>query len=150
MFVYSGDPISQSKLKIYPNNILPTKKEKVHHRRQQSRSTTMQSGHHHHGHPKVLPVFHALENIPTISTETRGYFPQGPNFVFLNFVVANQSKSHILQPQALPNFIADSLLVLIFPFPPNFRSLYIRRTLIVRLCQHTHHGDQNLLNALNG
>ena len=82
MFVYSGDPISQSKLKIYPNNILPTKKEKVHHRRQLSRSTTMQSGHHHHGHPEVLPVFHALENIPTISTETRGYFPQGPNFVF--------------------------------------------------------------------
>jgi len=49
---------------------------------------------------------------------------------------------HSSTPLPNPLFIFWSLL------PPHLRSLHIRRTLIIRLGQHTHHAYQNLLHAL--
>lgn len=53
------------------------------------------------------------------------------------------------QTQPLPNLIANPLLILSPPFPPHLRRLHISRTLIIRLRQHTHNRDQNLLHTLN-
>lgn len=59
-------------------------------------------------------------------------------------------KKKPLQPQSLPDLIPNFLLILRSPFPPDLRSLHIRRTLIVRLSQHTHNRDQDLLDTLDG
>lgn len=53
------------------------------------------------------------------------------------------------KPQSLPHLISNLLLVLRSPLAPHLRGLDIRRTLIVRLGEHTHHGDEDLLHALD-
>lgn len=54
-----------------------------------------------------------------------------------------------LQPQALPNIRLDPTLKLGPPFPPHPRSIDIRRALVVRLGDHAHDADENLLHALD-
>lgn len=52
------------------------------------------------------------------------------------------------QPQTPPNIRLNPLLKLLFPFPPHPRRVHIRRALIIRLSNHAHHTDQDLLHAL--
>ena len=54
------------------------------------------------------------------------------------------------QSQPLPHFIADLLLVLGSALAPHLGSLDIGWTLIIRLSEHAHHGDKDLLDALDG
>ena len=53
------------------------------------------------------------------------------------------------QPQALPNIRLDPTLKLRPPLPPHPSRIHIRRALIVRLGDHAHHADENLLDALD-
>lgn len=53
------------------------------------------------------------------------------------------------QPQSLPNLIPHLPLILPPPLSPHLRGLNIRRRFIIRLRQHTHNRDENLLHALN-
>lgn len=52
------------------------------------------------------------------------------------------------KPQPPPHPVPDNPLIVGPPLPPHLRRLDIRRALIVRLRQHTHHADQDLLHAL--
>jgi hypothetical protein len=63
-------------------------------------------------------------------------------------ISSNPTLPH-LQPQTLPHILPDNLLILRSLLPPHPRTIYIRRTLIIRLRQHTHHTDENLLHGLN-
>lgn len=58
-------------------------------------------------------------------------------------------EERVSQPQSLPNLIPHLPLILPPPLPPHLRSLHVRRRLIIRLRQHTHNGDENLLHALD-
>lgn len=51
-------------------------------------------------------------------------------------------------PQTPPHPLPHRLLKLPPPLPPHLRRLNIRRTLIIRLRQHAHHADQDLLHTL--
>jgi hypothetical protein len=57
--------------------------------------------------------------------------------------------SCLLQSQALPNIRLDPGLEIRPPLPPHPSRIHIRRALVVRLGNHAHHTDQNLLHALN-
>jgi hypothetical protein len=66
----------------------------------------------------------------------------------------SRSQCHALlhtfsQSQALPNISLDPFLKVRSSFSPHPSSVDIRRTLIVRLGDHAHDTDQDLLNALN-
>ena len=56
----------------------------------------------------------------------------------------------VLQAQSSSNPLPHHLLKVIPPLPPHLGSLNIGRTLVIRLRQHTHNADQNLLRTLNG
>lgn len=58
--------------------------------------------------------------------------------------------SLISQPQTPSHTLPHSVLVLRPAFPPHLRRLHVRRTFIVRLSQHAHHAEEDLLHALNG
>ena len=55
---------------------------------------------------------------------------------------------HSAHTQTPPHALPHLPLKLPSPLPPHLRRLNIRRTLIIRLCQHTHHRNQYLLHAL--
>lgn len=55
-----------------------------------------------------------------------------------------------LQPQSLPNLVANPLLIFRPPLPPYLSGFDIRWTLVIRFSQHAHNGDQDLLDALDG
>lgn len=56
---------------------------------------------------------------------------------------------YCLQSQALPDIRLNPALKLRPPLPPHPRSIHIGRTLVVRLSDHAHDTDQDLLHALN-
>ena len=56
--------------------------------------------------------------------------------------------THSSQPQTPLNPFSNLPLKLPSPFPPHLRRLHISRTLIIRLGQHAHYGDQDLLHRL--
>jgi len=68
-----------------------------------------------------------------------------PKLFFLFFFLSH----HHSQSQALPNIRLDPALKLRPPLPPHPRGIHIRRALIVRLRDHAHDTDQNLLHTLN-
>jgi hypothetical protein len=53
------------------------------------------------------------------------------------------------QSQALPNIRLDPTFKLRPPLPPHPSGIHIRRALVVRLGDHAHHTDQDLLDALD-
>lgn len=53
------------------------------------------------------------------------------------------------QTQALPHIRLDNALILLPLLPPHTRRIHIRRALIIRLRQHTHHTNEDLLDALD-
>jgi hypothetical protein len=54
-----------------------------------------------------------------------------------------------LQSQALPDISLDPALKVRPPLPPHSSSIHVRRALVVRLGDHAHHTDQNLLDTLD-
>ncbi len=56
----------------------------------------------------------------------------------------------ISQPQIPPHILLHNPLILLPPLPPHLGRLDIGRTLIVRLSQHTHDANQDLLDTLDG
>jgi hypothetical protein len=73
---------------------------------------------------------------------------------YLHFHHASFKKIHALlhaisQSQALPNIRFNPLLKVRSSFSPHPSSVDIRGTLIVRLSDHAHDADQDLLHALN-
>lgn len=54
-----------------------------------------------------------------------------------------------LQPQPPPHARPDDPFILASPLPPHARRIHIRRALIIRLRQHAHHADEDLLHALD-
>lgn len=70
--------------------------------------------------------------------------------MFINHMSFSVMSQRLLsQPQALLDILPHDLLVLIPLVPPHLRSIDIRRALVVRLGQHAHHADQDLLDALD-
>ena len=55
----------------------------------------------------------------------------------------------LLQAQALADLIANLALIFGPSLPPHLRGFHIGRTLVVRLGQHAHDGNEDLLDALN-
>lgn len=80
--------------------------------------------HLHPSHPSLLPLSKppSLSPSPLVYASTNAQTP----------------------PHPLPN----NLLKLLPPIPPHLRRLNIRRALIIRFRQHTHHTNQNLLHTL--
>jgi hypothetical protein len=76
--------------------------------------------------------------------------PNTSHTMFINHVSFSVISQRLLsQPQALLNILPHDLLVLLPLVPPHLRSIDIRRALVVRLGQHAHHADQDLLHALD-
>lgn len=70
--------------------------------------------------------------------------------MFINHMSFSIMSQRLLsQPQALLDILPHDLLILLPLVPPHLRGIDIRRALIVRLSQHAHHADQNLLHALD-
>jgi hypothetical protein len=46
-----------------------------------------------------------------------------------------------LQSQTLPNILPHNLLIIRPLLPPHARRIHVRRALIIRLSQHTHHAN---------
>jgi hypothetical protein len=56
---------------------------------------------------------------------------------------------HPSQSQHPSTTLPHLLLIFSPPLPPHLRRFHIRRTLVIRFRQHTHHTNQDLLHTLN-
>jgi hypothetical protein len=54
-----------------------------------------------------------------------------------------------LQPKQLPDPIPYTVLVLSSPFSPHLRRFHIGRAFVIRLSQHAHNRNKDLLNGLD-
>lgn len=54
------------------------------------------------------------------------------------------------KPQSSAHLVPNLLFILGPPLPPHLRSLDIGRALVIRLGQHAHDRDEDLLHALDG
>ena len=86
------------------------------------------------GFETVVHQIHHLHSLPPTPLSTS---PPPPGGVYA-------STNTQTPPHPLPN----NPLKLIPPIPPHLRRLNIRRALIIRFRQHTHHTNQNLLHTL--
>lgn len=74
--------------------------------------------------------------------------PSAPSLQSIPSIILYQH--NFSKPQHPSTPLPNPLLILGSLLPPHLRRLHIRRTLIIRLGQHTHDGNKDLLHALDG